>query len=89
MPTTENNYTDLWIYEKEAKKYVKKFTKKIDEIRHQREVAIISKIATGSLYDCSIATGRFIPELPQVTKYTGMDYSEPFIEYLIIKTVTF
>ena len=62
--------------------YIKKFDGRIDRIRHAIEVRILSDWARGELFDCSIGSGRFIGELSSVTRYGGMDYSEPFLQYI-------
>lgn len=62
--------------------YEKKFDNAVDKLRHEIECEILSRFALGSLYDCSIGTGRFVGRLPKVTRYSGMDYSRPFLDHV-------
>lgn len=60
--------------------YEKKFDNAVDKLRHKIECEILSHFALGSLYDCSIGTGRFVGRLAKVSRYSGMDYSRPFLD---------
>lgn len=62
--------------------YVQKFDHAVDKLRHEIECEILSHFALGSLYDCSIGTGRFVGHLPKVSRYSGMDYSRPFLDHV-------
>lgn len=62
--------------------YEKKFDSAVDKLRHEIECEILSRFALGSLYDCSIGTGRFVGQLPKVSRYSGMDYSRPFLDHV-------
>lgn len=62
--------------------YIVKFRDPIDDMRHEVEVARLASAAHGSLFDCSIATGRLVGTLPGVTSYSGMDISEAFIAHV-------
>jgi len=71
------NYTDYWDTDKALDNYLKKFSTKIDHLRHLLELEIIKKYSKGKLYDCSIGEGRFIGNLE--VDYCGSDYSDKFI----------
>ena len=62
--------------------YEKKFDNAVDRLRHEIECEILSSFASGSLFDCSIGTGRFVGHLPKVSRYSGMDYSRPFLAHV-------
>ena len=65
-----------------ADRYLRKLGNPLERIRHGHEVELLSRFVAGSVFDCSIATGRLIGELPKVRSFTGMDYSEEFLSYL-------
>lgn len=77
-----NKYSEFYAHPIAAIHYKNKFEQKIDIIRHKIEVSILKKYAHGDLFDCSLGTGRFIPELNNLNDYSGMDYSNDFIEYI-------
>ena len=63
-------------------RYLRKLGNPLERIRHGHEVELLNRFVAGSVFDCSIATGRLIGELPKVRSFTGMDYSEEFLSYL-------
>lgn len=75
-------YSAHFSSEKVCRGYVSKFGSNVDRIRHDSEVSILDPEIGGDLFDCSIAVGRFIGQLKNVTKYSGMDYSQPFVDYI-------
>lgn len=75
-------YSAHFSSEKVCKGYVTKFGSNVDRIRHDSEITLLGNEIRGDLFDCSIAVGRFIGQLPRVTRYSGMDYSQPFVDYI-------
>jgi SAM-dependent methyltransferase len=73
-------YSGTFLTPERAAKYGRKFEKRIEIIRHDIEVDILNRHARGRLFDCSVGSGRFIPELKAVTSFEGMDYSPAFVE---------
>jgi len=65
-----------------SKAYEQKFNSRIDQLRHLAEEKILAEFATGRLLDCSVATGRFVEKLPRVESYTGLDYSQEFLDFV-------
>ena len=65
-----------------ADRYLRKFDNPLEQIRHGHEVELLNRFVVGSVFDCSIATGRFVGELQNARSFTGMDYSEGFLSYL-------
>ena len=65
-----------------ADRYLRKFDNPLERIRHGHEVKLLDRFVAGSVFDCSIATGRFVGELPNARSFAGMDYSEEFLSYL-------
>ena len=63
-----------------AERYARKFTNRVDTIRHEVELRVLKRYAYGKLFDCSIGTGRFISGLD--VEYHGMDYSPEMIGYV-------
>jgi len=60
--------------------YGRKFDLALESVRHNIEAEIIGRWASGSLFDCSIGSGRFIGALPNIERYAGMDYSQDFVD---------
>lgn len=75
-------YTESFERPDTAERYAGKFRSRIDRLRHRIELDLLRRHAEGALFDCSIGTGRFIGELPRVTSYAGMDYSQSFLDYV-------
>lgn len=65
-----------------ADRYLRKFDNPLERIRHGHEVELLDRFVAGNVFDCSIATGRFVGEFPNARSFTGMDYSEEFLSYL-------
>jgi SAM-dependent methyltransferase len=78
-------YAGTFLAADRVAKYERKFNNRIDMIRHCIEVNLLSRLAAGRLFDCSVGSGRFIPELPAVTSYEGMDYSPAFLDLVRAK----
>lgn len=74
-----NAYTKHFTTSKNVEAYYRKFSRRIDRIRHEIEVNLIAAHASGELFDCSIGSGRFIGEFTNVANYSGMDYSQEFV----------
>ncbi len=77
-----NAYTQSWVRDGVVNHYLNKFRNKQNIVRHTIEVQYIKPFVRGNLFDCSIATGRFIPEFTGVSSYKGMDYSPDFLEFM-------
>lgn len=65
-----------------AGQYARKFVSPLEHIRHRHEVELLAPFATGEVFDCSIAIGRFIGALPRARSYAGMDFSTEFLAYI-------
>ncbi len=63
-------------------RYLKKLGNRIDVLRDEIELQILTRVLQGSVFDCTVGVGRFINRLPKVTGYDGMDLSVEFVEYV-------
>lgn len=84
-PDTPNKYAELFTGETAVQRYLKKLSNRIDILREEFELNILSEYLKGSVFDCTIGVGRFINRLPHVNQYDGMDFSPEFVEY--VKTI--
>ena len=62
--------------------YRRKFAGRLDQLRHRREVEILSQYLYGHVFDCTIGIGRFIGQLPNVLQYDGVDLSPEFVAFV-------
>lgn len=65
-----------------AAKHLRKFGFRIDRMRHEVELRVLRRYASGRLFDASVGIGRFIGHLPRVDEYVAQDFSEPQVEYI-------
>ena len=75
-------YSDRFSQASAASDYRRKLSRGVERLRHSIELDILAKSARGDLFDCSIATGRFVGRLPHVQSYAGMDYSMEFLSFV-------
>jgi len=77
-----DTYAKKFSGSKAVARYQAKLANRIDRIRHQLELAILLRHATGRVFDCTIGIGRFVRTLPNVTSYEGSDLSPEFVDYV-------
>ena len=65
-----------------ADRDLRKLGNPLEGIRHRHEVEMLNRFVAGRVFDCSIATGRLVGELPNVRSFAGMDNSEEFLSYM-------
>jgi len=82
MVLDKNLYSEAYAQNGAAEKYDRKFTARIQVLRHITEVSLISKWVKGDVFDCSVGNGRFIPEFNNITSYNARDYSPDFIKFI-------
>lgn len=77
-----SDYQDLWTHEDVVSAYTEKFESPLERLRHKYELSFLKKYCRGHIFDGSIATGRFIPELIKKHKISGMDFSSKFVQHI-------
>lgn len=75
-------YAQLFQGSEAVARYQRKLNNRIDVLRDEVEIQILSRVLKGSVFDCTVGIGRFIGRLPNVTSYDGMDLSSEFVEYV-------
>jgi SAM-dependent methyltransferase len=63
-------------------RYKRKLDNRFEISRHRLEHRLLSRYASGRVFDCTIGVGRFIGTLPRVASYTGLDISGEFVDYV-------
>lgn len=65
-----------------TERYLRKLSQPFEGIRHKTEAQLLASELYGDVLDCTVGTGRFIDEVDKKESYTGMDISEPFLNYV-------
>ena len=76
------DYQNLFTKADIVTEYGKKFDSPLERLRHQYEVDFLRKFCRGHIFDVSIGTGRFVPELIGKHQISGMDFSRQFVEHV-------
>jgi SAM-dependent methyltransferase len=82
LPASRSKYAQLHQGDDAVARYQRKLSNRIDVLRDQIEADLLSRILEGSVFDCTIGTGRLIGRLPKVAAYDGMDLSEEFVNHV-------
>lgn len=80
--SAQSRYARLFQGDDAVARYQRKLGNRIDIIRDDIEARLLGVRVKGSLFDCTVGTGRLIGRLPQVTRYDGMDLSQEFVDHV-------
>lgn len=78
----QRRYAQLHQGSDAAARYHRKLDNRLDRLRHNIERELLSELLAGTVFDCTIGVGRFIGQLPGVTRYDGMDLSKEFVSHV-------